>query len=285
MEKAEKTVLESIDEFYEQLFSAERKVADCIRKNPDQAIMMNVSELASASGASEATVVRMCKHIGYQGYYQMRLVLAGDMARSARKSSGQDMQISTVGQVFQQIMDNMRHLGEGLNTNYLLDCVKTIRKSRLVYVIAVGNTIPVAMDLSFRVNRFGVPAIASTIMEHSLNHISQGRAEDLLIAISKSGTSKNVLQGVDVAKKKGMMVLAITAADYSPLSRNADYVISSRTENSLFGEMGPESPLSEFAINDAIIFFLKYQDRLSEDLAGEGKGLDEIELMLAETKL
>jgi len=64
MEKAEKTVLESIDEFYEQLFSAERKVADCIRKNPDQAIMMNVSELASASGASEATVVRMCKHIG-----------------------------------------------------------------------------------------------------------------------------------------------------------------------------------------------------------------------------
>ena len=87
MEKAEKTVLESIDEFYEQLFSAERKVADCIRKNPDQAIMMNVSELASASGASEATVVRMCKHIGYQGYYQMRLVLAGDMARSARTVS------------------------------------------------------------------------------------------------------------------------------------------------------------------------------------------------------
>lgn len=281
----EKTVLESIDEFYEQLFSAERKVADCIKKSPDKVIMMNVSELASASGASEATVVRMCKHIGYQGYYQMRLMLAGDIARNSRADNSGDMQVSTVGQVFQQIIGNMRHLSEGLNTSHLLECVKEVQKSRLVYVIAVGNTIPVALDLSFRLNRFGVAAIASTIMEHSLNHISQGRPEDMLIAISKSGTSKSVLQGAEMAKRIGMKVLAITGAGYCPLSRTADFVLSSRTENSLFGDIGPASSLSEFALNDAIIYFLKYQDRLARDLAGEEKQLDEIELMLAETKL
>ena len=262
MEKAERTVLESIDECYERLFSAERKVADCIRKKPDEVILMNVSELAAASGASEATVVRMCKHIGYQGYYQ-----------------------STVGQVFQQIIGNMRYLSEGLDTTHLLECVKALKSSRLVYVIAVGNTIPVALDLSFRLNRFKVPAIASTIMEHSLNHISQGRPEDMVIAISKSGASKSVLQGVDMAKRIGMKVLSITAAGYCPLSRTADFVLSSKTEKSLFGDIGPVSSLSEFAINDAIIYFLKYQDKLTKDLADRKKDLDEIELMLAETKL
>ena len=52
MEKAERTVLESIDECYEQLFSAYINVADCIRKKPVVFIMMKVSELAAASGAS-----------------------------------------------------------------------------------------------------------------------------------------------------------------------------------------------------------------------------------------
>lgn len=285
MEKAERTVLESIDECYERLFSAERKVADCIRKKPDEVILMNVSELAAASGASEATVVRMCKHIGYQGCYQMRLMLAGDIARNARNDSDEDMQISTVGQVFQQIIGNMRYLSEGLDTAHLLECVKALKSSRLVYVIAVGNTIPVALDLSFRLNRFKVPAIASTIMEHSLNHISQGRPEDMVIAISKSGASKSVLQGVDMAKRIGMKVLSITAAGYCPLSRTADFVLSSKTEKSLFGDIGPVSSLSEFAVNDAIIYFLKYQDKLTKDLADRKKDLDEIELMLAETKL
>lgn len=88
-----------------------------------------------------------------------------------------------------------------------------------------------------------------------------------------------------MAKRIGMKVLSITAAGYCPLSRTADFVLSSKTEKSLFGDIGPASSLSEFAVNDAIIYFLKYQDKLARDLAGQENGLDEIELMLAETKL
>ena len=77
--EVQKTVLETIDEMYDKIFQAERKVADFVRKNPELVVNANVSELANYSGVSDATVIRMCKHLGYEGYYQMKICLSGDL--------------------------------------------------------------------------------------------------------------------------------------------------------------------------------------------------------------
>lgn len=75
----EKNVLDIIKENYNNIFSAERKVANFVLKNPGDAVNCNVSELAKNSGVSDATVIRMCRHIGYNGYYQFRIALARDL--------------------------------------------------------------------------------------------------------------------------------------------------------------------------------------------------------------
>ena len=68
-------VLDVIKEQYDLIFSAEKKVADFVLQNPQKAVECNVSELAKHSGVSDATIVRMCHHIGYTGYYQFRITL------------------------------------------------------------------------------------------------------------------------------------------------------------------------------------------------------------------
>jgi DNA-binding MurR/RpiR family transcriptional regulator len=73
-----RTVIDTIQEHYDNIFNAEKKVADFILSNPEKAVNANVSELASFSGVSDATVIRFCKHIGYQGYYQLRINLSRD---------------------------------------------------------------------------------------------------------------------------------------------------------------------------------------------------------------
>ena len=67
MERIEISVVDNIRQMYEELFSAEKKVAKYILENRQEVVMLSVSELAHKSGASEATVVRMCKHLGYDG--------------------------------------------------------------------------------------------------------------------------------------------------------------------------------------------------------------------------
>ena len=60
----DKQVLRNIERLKEDMFLAERKVADFISSNPYEVVELNVSDLADKSGASDATVIRLCKRLG-----------------------------------------------------------------------------------------------------------------------------------------------------------------------------------------------------------------------------
>lgn len=49
-----KNVIDVITDEYDNLFPTEKKIATYIKNNPREVIMLNVSELAKRSGASEA---------------------------------------------------------------------------------------------------------------------------------------------------------------------------------------------------------------------------------------
>lgn len=52
-----------------------------------------------------------------------------------------------------------------------------------------------------------------------------GQKGDVLLAITTSGTSKNVLKAVATAKEKGMIVVGLTGKQESPLAKEADIAI------------------------------------------------------------
>jgi len=54
---------------------------------------------------------------------------------------------------------------------------------------------------------------------------AHGRKGDVLLAISTSGTSKNVIAAVDVAHRRGMQVIGLTGKANTPLAESADIAI------------------------------------------------------------
>lgn len=112
-------VIDTIKENYQQMFSAEKKVADYILQHPEQTVSANVSELAELSGVSDATVIRMCKHLGYQGFYQMKLNLARDL--------GQHQLVGYMGD--QNNPDTVKAILQGIARN-LLDTAGKLGHSR-----------------------------------------------------------------------------------------------------------------------------------------------------------
>ena len=46
----------------------------------EEVTLLNISQLAKKAHASEASIVRMAKHLGYNGFFQMRLLLSNDVA-------------------------------------------------------------------------------------------------------------------------------------------------------------------------------------------------------------
>lgn len=68
-------------------------------------------------------------------------------------------------------------------------------------------------------NDYGYRAVFSRYVE------AVGRPGDVLLAITTSGTSANVIDAVDAAHKKGMKVVGLTGKFDSPLAQKADVAI------------------------------------------------------------
>jgi len=65
----------------EHLFPAERQVADFISANPEVIVKSTVADVARGAGTSDATVIRFCRSVGFQGFPELKLALARDITR------------------------------------------------------------------------------------------------------------------------------------------------------------------------------------------------------------
>ncbi len=263
-EMQNKAVIETIREFYGQIFHAEKKVADFILENPEKAVNANVSELANYSGVSDATVIRLCKHIGYEGYYQLKICLSRDLGRM--QVTDTDLENSTgdpVASLLHSYAMNLIAIGKSLDYNVLLECANLIKTCKEVHIVAVGNTSPLSQYMGFRLGRLGVKSTFNMVPEYFMNNVNLADADDIIVAISQSGSSKQVVQAMELAKEKGMKIIAITGHEFSPVSRLADFLLLSSADEKAFNYYKSYSKLRETAVIDALLHFVMNEDTIA----------------------
>lgn len=275
----EKQVLQSINALREEMFLAERKVADYIVANPQEVINLNVTDLAERSGSSDATVIRMCKRLGYSGFYQMKLALAEELGRY-QMVGYMDSSENPIGArgVIQCLIRDLLRIADLLDEEKVQRCADLICDSERIFVSAVGNTIPVAMDFAFRLCRLGINASCDTIVEYGMASMVKGTERDLLLAISHSGSSKHVIQTVEIANRKKIPTVAVTGFSNSTLARSAQFFLLTTVENPLFGEYGSSTHIYEQAVLDSILYMVSQKQKRENDTEG-------IEAFLAEYKI
>ncbi|MFV0362549.1 MAG: MurR/RpiR family transcriptional regulator [Suipraeoptans sp.] len=274
----DKSVLEIISENYDKIFSAEKKVVDVVMKRPQEVVNMNVSELAKASGVSDATVVRMCHHIGYKGYYQFRITLARDVGRKQAPQVKLPEEADDVMGLFQEYANTMLAIGQNIDKEAIWKCVDLIKGCKQAHILAVGNTAPLAQYMGFRMGRLGVKCTYNIAPEYFMNHVNLADDEDIIIAISQSGTSKAIVQGIELAIEKGLKIIAITAYRRSPVAELADYVLLSGGSEESFDYYKNYAHLKETAVVDALLNLVTNQERIVS------RGADKPEIIMAEYK-
>lgn len=276
----EKTVIETIKENYSQIFLAEKKVADFILENPEVAVNANVSELANYSGVSDATVIRLCKHIGYDGYYQLKICLSRDLGRmQVSDNELEDASGDKVSSLLYSFASDLISIGKNLDEKTMLECVDLIKTCKQVHIVAVGNTSPLTQYMGFRLGRLGVKCTYNMVPEYFMNHVNLADADDLIIAISQSGSSKQVVQAMELAREKGLKIIAITGHEYSPVSRLADHLLLTNADEQSFNYYKSYSRLRETAIIDALLHFVRNEATIAANKA------DMPEIILSEYKL
>lgn len=261
-----KEVFTVIKEQYNNIFSAEKKVVDFVLQYPQKAVNSNVSELAKLSGVSDATVVRMCHHIGYTGYYQFRITLARDLGKRQYDDVKLTRESDAVEKMFTEYAESMLAIGKRISIDVIAACVKLLKGCEHAHILAVGNTSPLAQYMGYRLGKIGIRCTYNVASEYFMNHINLADKKDILIAISKSGITEQIVQGMEFGKNKGLKSIAITASMHSPVAELADYVLLTSGQEEPFNYYKGSEHLKETAVIDMLINFTINEELIESPL-------------------
>ncbi|MFI8303733.1 MurR/RpiR family transcriptional regulator [Streptomyces sp. NPDC085927] len=214
-----------------------QRVAEAVAGDPAGCAALTVTGLAELTGTSEATVVRTARLLGYPGYRDLRLALAG---LAAQQESGRAPAITTDIAVDDPIADVVAKLAydeqqtladtaAGLDTVQLGAAVAALAGARRTDVYGIGASGLVAQDLTQKLLRIGLIAHAHSDPHLAVTNAVQLRAGDVAIAITHSGSTGDVIEPLRVAFERGATTIAITGRPDGPVTQYADHVLTTST--------------------------------------------------------
>lgn len=206
------------------LRKSERAVAGFILENPHEVLDLSIADLSQRAGVSQPTVARFASAMGFSGYREFKLRLAQSLASGTPFVHQDVTPDDDLGMVTPKVFD--RAVGALLNVRNHLDqtqvkrAVELIAKARRIECYGIGNSGIIALDAQHKLFRFGMPTMSYTDTHTMAMAATVLKRGDVVIAISASGRTTDILGGVEIALESGADVIAITAGD-SPLARLA----------------------------------------------------------------
>ena len=227
-------MLSKISEQLDSLSAAERKVAEAALAEPKWFVHAAVAEIALRAGVSQPTVIRFCRTLGYKGLPEFKLALSASISQSGLPYVHAELNIDDdMGNVMEKVLGNTAAalLGarRSLKESELENAVSWLASARRIEFYGVGNSGIVAQDAQHKFFRFGISAVAYSDAHIQLMAAAVLAPQDVLVAVSNSGSSIEILDAAGVAKKNGARLIAITHPD-SPLAHVADCVLATAVQ-------------------------------------------------------
>lgn len=245
-----------------QLYSAERRIADCILADVRQAASSTSAELAKRSGSSEATVTRLCHKLGFENYRKFQLALARDMMEQQDAEKYKALHESDdLGQLLQKIQANkleeVRATMQALDPYQLRRAVDALRKAQVVEVASSAQNAAVALEVSTKLSALGKRCVGSAMYDRTRTFAKALTAQDVLLLISGTGRDDALEELAQAAHTKGAPVILITADRHSLLAQMSDIaLLASNREQRLIEHPTSPSQLSAYLVVEVLYYLL-----------------------------
>lgn len=240
-----------------QLYSAERRIADCILADVKWASVATSAELAKASHSSEATVTRLCHKLGYANYRKFQLELARDVLEQqeteARKRPPNDPLHQALLDLQNNRQEEVQATIQALNLVQLRKVLSILRAAEIIEIEANGSSLPVAMDASLKLGSLGKRCMISPVPEKARSFSSALTPKDALLLISSAGRCEAL---ETAARKNGTPVILITCDKRSALAGLSNYtLLASNRIQRIASDMLP-SQLSAALVVEVLYYLL-----------------------------
>lgn len=219
-----------IKERWDEFTPSDKKIGEYIIDNPEQIVNYNTLQLAEIIKTSQSAIIRFIKKIGYKGYIDFKI----DVAKSLEEKNEflLDEVISkneSIENIISKSKNNVLATVEKtyalINTESINRAIADINKANNIYLAGVGSSGLICEDFSYKLQRSGKKVFYQVDAHTNLALVSNIDKDDLLIAISYSGLTKEILIASEYAKKVGAKVISISKTQNSALANNSNELL------------------------------------------------------------
>lgn len=207
------------------LRKSDLRVADLLLARPTEVVEMTLATLAREAEVSEPTVIRFCNAVGCDGLRDMRVRLARSLAFARTTSHTAISKVDDLSTVITKVFDfnlsNLNWARSKLDGASMAAAVAALQNAKRIEFFGFGASGIVALDAQQKFPLFGVPCGAPIDGHQMFITAAMLGPGDVVVAISNTGQTREVIQASRAAREQGATVIAITGTD-GPLSRHTD---------------------------------------------------------------
>lgn len=259
-------VLERIGERLPELTAGESRIAQYIAEQPEQALLMSAVQIGETLGASDMTVLRTARSLGYTGWPELRRALGSQLALALHPTqrlstrltvTSRESHASLLDIVFEEARERLATSRTALDPEAFSRAVRMVSAAKTVHVFGVGVSSVSAEYLAVKLLREGVVARHTKNMGFAFaDALLALREGDLLVAFAPGRQFTELDVAFSEAKRLGVSTLLFTDKYRDAYLERVDCVL--RTTSSAGGLTGENFPAMVAA--DALVLALGHVD-------------------------
>ena len=246
-------IIKAFDTMPAQLQAGARYVLD----RPRDVALLSMREQARQAGVQPATMTRLAKHLGMDGYDDVRELYAsavreGDLG-SAGKAGVQVVSQKLRGdkalaaEMLKSIGAQIERLAAPDRLDSLVVAARALASARRIFCLGLRSSHSVAWHLHYVLSLVGersthIDGIAAT----GADALARATSRDVLLVASVLPYTRMTVELAEYAVEQGLRVVAITDSEVAPLAQIAQHSVIVPTDSpSFFHAMSPAFVIAE----------------------------------------
>ncbi len=254
-----KKVLYRLQSYYKhQATEVEKPAIRYILDNPRDVTSMDIHTLAKLGYCSSATIVRICKKLGFSGFKEVKLAILNDLNfseeiyRDKFKNSKDEDIVAIVKNVLNQNINAITNTFNLIDYEELSKIIKIIDNTKVIRLYGIGASYLVCKDFQQKLERINKLNVLYEDTHLQLISASNIESDELAFVISYSGKTREILEMAEMIKANGATLISITAYDHNKLMQLADYNLFVPKIEGLQRISAGSSRISQLSIIDII---------------------------------
>jgi DNA-binding MurR/RpiR family transcriptional regulator len=217
--------------------SSEKAAAVWLMDNLQHVGDMQLNTICHKSNLNGASIIRLCKRMGYRGYLDFRddVRQAVSLMRSQSADGAlmeQPSMQKLMATVIEKNIETMRNTLALINDQY--DKVLTaLQQANVIVMYGNGDAIIPCELIKIKLMKIGKTCIVYSDQDLQMFSASTIHPGDVVLAVSHTGRSKSVVEATRIACERGATTIGVTCFSKSPLLRYCKYVLYGGTGNGL----------------------------------------------------